>query len=148
MKIWITSLSGAIALSFVHLLFELWRGFLDFSFVLPEYSDGRVDSTALYALIYTVVFATWLFGIWNARQEKRGGLITAIVVGALFWVGVDLGTIFFYCPGGCPEVLFDVTTYASLIVGALALFSLIVNLRQKSSQPSAQRAQDISTTAN
>jgi len=139
MKTLITSLSGAIALSFVHLLFELWRGFLDFAYVLPDYSGDSAGSMALFALLYTAVFAVWLVGVGNARQGKRSGVITMIAVGAIFWVGVDLGTIFFYCPGGCPEAFFDVTTYTALIVGALALFSLMINLRVRGSQPFARR---------
>lgn len=132
MKSWITSLTGAIVLSFIHLLLELWRSFLDFAYVLlPEYSGGNTGNMALYALIYTVVFAIWLSGLRNAGQGKRSGIITAIILGALFLLGVDLSTIFFYCPGGCEEAVFDYSTYTSLIVGAIALFGLAVNLRQK-----------------
>ena len=132
MQTWLTSLSGALTLSFVPVLLALWRGFLDFSFVLPELAGGSTASMALYALIYTAVFAAWLLGLGNARQGKRGGIIGALAVGALLWVGVDLGTIFFYCPGGCQEVVFDITTYVALIVGALALYGLAMNLRRSS----------------
>jgi len=132
MKTWITSLTGAIALSFVHLLLELWRGFLDFAYVLPEFSSGKTSNMALYSLLYTVIFAIWLIGLRNARQGKRGGIIVAIVIGALFWLGLDLSTIFFYCPGGCEKAVFNYSTYTSLIVGALALYGLFMNLRQKS----------------
>jgi hypothetical protein len=93
MKIWITSLSGALALSFTHFLLELWRGFLDFSFVLPGYSGGSTGNMTLYALGYTLVFASWLLGLANAQQGKRGGVI----------------------------------------VGALALYRLATNLRQRGS---------------
>ena len=132
MKTWITSLTGAVVLSFVHLLLELWRGFLDFAYVLPDYSGGKTSNMALYGLLYTVIFAIWLIGLRTAEQGKRGGLITAIVLGLLFWLGLDLSTIFFYCPGGCEEAVFDYSTYTSLVVGALALFGLFMNLRQKS----------------
>ena len=131
MKTWITSLAGATALSFVHFMFELWRGFLDFTFVLPDFAEGSTNNMALYALGYTLVFAVWLLGLANARQGTRGGVITAIVIGALFWLGVDLSTIFVYCPGGCEEAVFDYATYAALIVGALALFGLVTNLRRE-----------------
>ena len=36
MKTRLFSLSGAVALSFAHLLLEMWRGFNDFTFVFPE----------------------------------------------------------------------------------------------------------------
>lgn len=137
MKNWGTSLDGALMLSFVHFLLEMWRGFLDFSFVLPDYSGGSTGTMALYALVYTAIFATWLLGLSNARQGKRGGIITALVLDALFWAVVDLSTIFFYCPGGCEHVVFDITTWVAIIVGALALFGLGMNLRQ----PTTQQAQ-------
>lgn len=141
MKLWITSLSGALALSFIHFVLELWRGFLDFAFILPEFSGESTGSMALIALGYTLVFGLWLLGLANARQGKRGGVIAAIVVGALFWLGVDLGTIFFYCPGGCEAAVFDITTYAALIVGALALFGLAANLRRGISESSLRTPQ-------
>ena len=132
MKTWIISLTGAVVLAFAHFLLELWRSFLDFAYVLPEYSSGKTGNMALYGLLYTVVFAIWIIGLQHAGQGKRGGIITAIVLGALFWLGLDLSTILFYCPGGCEEAVFNYSTYTSLIVGAFALFGLAVNLRQKS----------------
>lgn len=141
MKLWITSLSGALALSFIHFVLELWRGFLDFAFILTEFSGGSTGNMALIALGYTLVFAAWLLGLANARQGKRGGIIAAIAVGALFWLGVDLGTIFFYCPGGCEAIVFDVGTYAALIVGALALFGLAASLRRGVGQSPLQKPQ-------
>jgi len=132
MKTWITSLSGAVTLSFLHFLLEMWRGFLDFSFVLPGYAGGSTGSLALYGLVYTAIFAAWLLGLANARQGQQGGIIAAIAVGALMWVGLDWGTIFFYCPGGCSHIVFDITTYVALVVGGLALFGLAMNLRRSS----------------
>lgn len=125
----LTSLSSAIALSFVHLLLEMWRGFLDFSLVYPGFARGNTGSLALYGLVYTVMLAAWLLGLAGARQGSRGGIIAAIVFGALFWVGLDWGTVFFYCPGGCSHIVFDITSYVALGVGALALFGLAANLR-------------------
>jgi hypothetical protein len=131
MKTWITSLVGATTLSFLHLMIELWRSFLDFSLIFPDYTGGNTGSLALGATMYTAIFAFWLVGLANARQAKRGGVIAAALVGALFWIGLDLGTIFFYCPGGCESILFDINTYLALIVGALALYGLAVNFRAR-----------------
>ena len=131
MKTWITSLTGAVVLSFVHLLLELWRGFLDFAYVLPNYSSGQTGVMALYALLYAVIFAIWLIGLWSAWQGKRRGIITAIVLGALFWLGLDLSTFLFYCPGGCDEALLNYSTSTSLVVGALALYGMFMNLVRK-----------------
>jgi hypothetical protein len=126
-----TSLSMAITLSFVHLLVEMWRGFLDFSLILPGVAGNQAGNLALFAGVYILIFAFWMVGLGNARQGKRGGILTALVSGALLWVGLDLGSIFFYCRGGCSYLVFDIASYVGLIVGALALFGLGSNLRQK-----------------
>jgi len=53
------------------------------------------------------------------------------VVGALFLLGIDVGTIFVYCPGGgCGPFVFDLTTWAGLVVGLLAEIALALQLRQ------------------
>ena len=59
MKTWISSLAGASILSFAHLLLEMWRGFLDFSLVLPQFAGDSTSNLALYGLVYTAIFAGW-----------------------------------------------------------------------------------------
>ena len=125
-----TALKGAIYLAFLHFLLELWRGFLDFAYVLPEFSNGKVGNTVLFALVYTLIFAGWLLALQSASQSRRRGIIAAIGFSALYWIGVDISTIFFYCPGGCEEAIFDYSTYTTIVIGALALFSLVRNLRR------------------
>lgn len=138
MKAWIASLSGAITLAFVHFLLELWRGMMDFSLVLPDYYGADATGLALIAVLYTAVFAVWLFGLDRARQGKRNGIIAALVVGALFWVGVDISTVLFYCPGGCEAAVLDIATYIALVIGALALFGMGSNLRGQAGQQAAR----------
>lgn len=130
MKTWITLLSSVVVLSFVHFLLELWRCFLDFTFVLPVYAGDSVGTMAQYALGYTIVFAAWLLALASARQGKRGSIIAALILDALFFVGLDLATIFVYCPGGCEHVVFDITTSVALIIGALVIFGWVTNLRR------------------
>lgn len=128
MKNGITSLTNVSLTAFIHLLLELWRAFLDFSLVLPEVAADSTSILALYGLGYVLIFAAWLLALKLAREGKRGGLFLALAIGALFWVGVDWGTIFFYCPGGCEEQVFNITTYVNILVGGLALAGWGANL--------------------
>lgn len=130
MKNLFLSLSGAVALSFVHLLIEMWRSLLDFTYVLPGYTGSQVNTMAAIAFLYTGIFAGWLLSLKNAANGMRGGILGTLLFGALFWIGIDLGTIFFYCPGGCSHVVFDISTWVSLVVGGAALYGLAVNLRR------------------
>ena len=129
MNKWFNSLSGAAAIAFVHLLLELWRAFMDMVFVLPDFSGGAAGTVALIGVIYTMVFCGWLLALRQAGGGSRRGVFTAIAFGLLFWIGVDISTIFFYCPGGCEEAFFDYATYAAILVGGAALFSFARNLK-------------------
>lgn len=130
MKIF-TSLISALALSFAHLLIELWRAFLDFSFVLPNFTKGNENQTLIASLVYAAMFAVWMLGLRNAGSGSRGGLIAALAIGILFLLGIDLGTILFYCPGGCSHAAFNIAAWAGAIVGLLAVVALTMALRRK-----------------
>ena len=55
MKKWFTSLNGALTLTTIALLTEMWRGFLDAMFVLPnDFGDEALMQLA--AIIFTVLF--------------------------------------------------------------------------------------------
>ena len=58
MKNWFTSLNGAITLSVIALLTEVWRGFLDAMFVFPN-EFGDESSMQFGALIFTALFGAW-----------------------------------------------------------------------------------------
>lgn len=128
MKTWFTSLNGALALSFAALLIELWRGLLDFAFVYPYNTKGM---EVIIATVYVVLFGIWLYGLNKAQQSKRAGIIAALVIGLLFVLGIDLGTILFYCRAGCTHVEFNYAAWAGLVVGALAVVALVLQLSQK-----------------
>lgn len=129
MKNLLNTLAGAVTLAFVHLLLELWRAFMDMVFVLPDFSGGAAGTVALIGVVYTLVFSGWLLALRQAGGGSRRGVFAAIAFGLLFWIGVDISTIFFYCPGGCEEAFFDYATYAAILVGGAALFSLARNLK-------------------
>jgi len=127
MKENIFNLANVTALAFLHLLMELWRALLDFSLVLPQFAESTGE-LALYGLGYVLVFGTWLLGIRSAGKGKRSGNFVALAIGALFWVGVDWGTIFVFCPGGCEDPVFDYTSYLNILIGGLTLAGWVVNL--------------------
>ena len=127
MKGWFTSLNGALMLSFVALLIELWRGFLDFAFIYPNEMKGM---EVIASIVYVVLFGIWAFGLNQGQQSKRAGMIAALVIGLLFLLGIDLGTILFYCPGGCVRAEFNYLAWAGLVVGTLAIVALALQIRK------------------
>ena len=127
MKSWFTSLNGALTLSFAALLVELWRAFLDFTFVYPNAMKGY---EVVSATVYVVLFGIWLVGLHKAR-EARWAIIAALVVGLLFVLGMDVGSLLFYCPGGCSRVEFNLASWGGLVIGALAVIALALQLRGK-----------------
>ena len=58
MKNWFTSLNGAVTLSVIALLTELWRAFVDFQY---EYSKqlNSMGALLLATLLYTALFGGW-----------------------------------------------------------------------------------------
>jgi len=131
MKTWYLSITGAVTLSAIQLLIELFRAFFDFAYVIPNDYTKSVSLITLAALGYVVAFGVWGWGLCATQGGRRAGIIAALVVGALFLLGVDVGTIFIYCPGGCGgPFVFQLATRAGLVVGLLAEIALARQLRQ------------------
>ncbi len=128
MKNWFTSLNGAITLSFLALLIELFRAFLDFAIIFPNALKGMEVAGAL---VYAIVFGIWGAGLLAARGASRAGLAAAFVVGLLFWLGLDWTTTLpIICPNGCATIWFNIAAGADLIVGGLALLALALQFRR------------------
>ena len=130
MKSWFTSLNGALTLSFAALLIELWRAFLDFAFVLPNDAKGY---EVIAATVYVALFGVWLVGLHKAH-EARWGIIAALGIGLLAVLGIDVGSLLFYCPGGCSRVEFNLASWAGLVIGTLAVVALALQLRGNAAQ--------------
>lgn len=132
MKNWLLSLNGAITLSVLTLLSQVWRGFLDAMFVLPT-DFGDEGTMQLAAIIFTLFFAGWTWAIWAAQKGSRRGLIAAFIINALVLVAVPISWWFFYCPAECRAEagIFNLANTLNFILGLLAGISLAAHLWQK-----------------
>ncbi len=129
MKNWFFSLNGAVTLSLLTLLSEMWRSFLDAMFVLPiDFSDEGVMQLA--AVIFTMLFAGWAWVIWLAQQGSRRGLAAAFVINALVLLLIPVSWLFFYCPVDCRAEagIFNLANSLNLLLGMLAGISLAAQL--------------------
>jgi hypothetical protein len=131
MKNWISSLNGAIVLSLLALLSNVWRGFLDAMFVLPhEYGEEGVLQLA--AIIFTLLFAGWAWALFAAWRGSRRGLVAAIAINALVLVAVPVSWLLFYCPAECRAEagIFNLANTLNLLLGLLAAVALGLQFRQ------------------
>lgn len=132
MKIWFTSLNGALTLSALALLTELWRGFLDAMFIIPnEFSQD--NAMHLYALIYTLLFAGWTWSLISAARGSRRGLIAAFIINGFVWLMVPVSTLLFFCPVDCLAEagwIFGLANTLNLLFGLLAAIALALQLRR------------------
>jgi hypothetical protein len=129
MKEWILSRNGAVILSGLTLLSQLWRGFLDAMFVLPV-DFGDEGTLQLAAIIFSLVFAGWGLAIWSAAQGSRRGLIATFAINALMLLAVPVGWLLFYCPADCraDAGIFNLANTLNLALGALSAVALGVQL--------------------
>ena len=132
MKTWFTSLKGALMLTALAWLSQLWRTAIDAT--QQFYMPGNRDILGLYALVYIAFLAWWVYALHTATRGSRRGLMTAFALNALFWIGIPVGTFFFYCTGPCAAnagVVFNVVNWLNLILGLLAGLALVLQLGQK-----------------
>jgi hypothetical protein len=129
MKNWFTSLNGALTLSVITLLTEVWRGFLDAMFVIPI-EFGNKETMQLAALIFTALFSAWTWSLIIASRGSRGGLIAAFLINGLVWLGIPLSWLFFYCPAACQAEagIFNLANTLNLVFGLLAGITLGIQI--------------------
>ena len=131
MKSWFTSLNGAIALSVIALLTELWRAFVDFQY---EYAQVVTSTAALFlvALLYTALFAGWAWALLRAMRGNRSALLAALIINLLFLLAIPVGTLVAYCPSPCRELwpLMELANWINVLFGLLATVALALQLRQ------------------
>ena len=129
MKNWLLSLNGAIALSIIALLTEVWRGFLDAMFVLPN-DFGDEVTLNLAAVIFTMLFAGWTLALFSASRGSRGGLITAFSINLLVLLAIPISWLIIYCPADCRAQagVFNLANILNLIFGTLAAVTLGIQI--------------------
>jgi hypothetical protein len=140
MKNWIFSLNGAIVLSLLALVSNLWRGFLDAMFVLPnDFGDDGLMQLA--AIIFTALFVGWAWALFSAWRGSRRGLAAAFIINGLVLLAVPVGWLLFYCPAGCRAEagIFNLANTLNLIFGLLAAVALGMQFR-RAQQPAAGTA--------
>lgn len=137
MKNWLTSLNGAVTLSAIAWLTELWRAWLDMLFEYPGgFVHAEIDgsSTLVVTLIYTVVFAGWAYSMHSATPGSRGALIATLLFNTFVWLAIPVAWIAAYCTGDCPAhagILFNTANWLNLFFGLLAAVALALQLRQR-----------------
>ena len=131
MKSWFTSLNGAITLSVIALLTELWRAFVDFQY---EYSNflNSMGALLLATLLYTALFGGWAWALLRAMRGSRSALIAALIINLLVLLAIPVGTLVAYCPSPCPELwpLMELANWINVLFGLLATVALSLQLRQ------------------
>ena len=130
MKRWFSSLTGAVTLSVIALLTELWRAFLDFQ---HEYSNflNSTSAVLLGTLLYTAFFGGWAWALLRAMRGSRRALLAALIINLLFLLVLPIGALVAYCPSPCPELwpLFELANWINLLFGLLATVALALTLR-------------------
>ncbi len=122
----------ALWLSLASFVSVLARGFLDWAYVLPEFTNmSDVAAVAMSMVGYLAFFAIWLWALIAAVQAARRAVIAVLVFNALAAIGWGLATALFLCPTPCQTVppLSDVLVWANVIVGATATVAVFRELR-------------------
>jgi hypothetical protein len=122
-----TSLNGALALTALAWLSQLWRALIDAT--QGFYSGATAGSSLVtFTLVYTAFLAGWAYAMYSASRGSRGGVIATFALNALFWLGISVGTLFFYCPGWCSNSIVNAANLLNLILGLLAGVALALVL--------------------
>lgn len=140
MKNWFFSLKGALGLSVLALLSQVWRGFLDAMFVLPN-DLGSESLMQLAALVFTLLFASWAWALVATWQGSRRGLLAAFAINGLLLLAGPIGWLLFYCPADCRAQagLFNLANTLNLLLGLLAAGALGLQLRRNPQRAAAAR---------
>jgi hypothetical protein len=139
---WIFSRKGALALALLALLSNIWRGFLDAMFVMPEVYGDR-GTMELAAIVFTLVFVAWAWSLFATWRGSRLGLVAAFVINGLILLAVPVAWLLFYCPAGCRAQagVFNLANSLNLLFGLLAAVALGLQLLRAPRQVSRQRGE-------
>ena len=135
MKNWFFSLNGAIILSAFALVSNMWRGFLDAMFVLPN-DLGDEGFMQLAAIVFTLLFAGWAWALIAAWRGSRRALFAAFVINASVLVLIPISWLIYYCPAACRAEagIFNLANTLNLAFGLLAAVALGLQFRPEPRQ--------------
>jgi len=125
MKKWFLSLSGAVSITALAILSEMWRGFLDAVFVFPvEFTDPAMGQIA--AIIFSLLFGGWALALAFAWRGSRKALIITFALNLLVLFIIPISWLVFYCPVECREDagIFNLANTINLLLCALAAIAL------------------------
>lgn len=143
MKNWFTSRNGAVTLTALAILSEVWRGFLDAMFVFPvDFNDPLTMQAA--ALIFAFLFGGWAWALALAWQGSRKAMITTFALNLLVLLAIPVSWLFVYCPAACRAEagIFNLANSLNLVLGLLSAVSLSFHLRRDKIQPSEFSSSD------
>ena len=133
------SLKGAVTLSTIALITEIWRGFLDAMFVFPaDFASESIMNVA--AIIFTLLFVGWAWLLVLTARGSRVGLIANFALNVIVVLAIPVSWLFFYCPSTCRAdagIFFNLANSLNLIFGVLASISLGIQIWHGSPQNSA-----------
>lgn len=138
MKNWFFSLRGAVVLSAIALITEVWRSFLDAMFVLPtDFGNETIMNTASF--IFTLLFVGWAWLLVLTSRGSRKGLIANFILNIVVLLAVPVSWLLFYCPTACQAeagIFFNLANTLNLIFGLLAAISLGIQIWRGTPQES------------
>jgi hypothetical protein len=140
MKTWFFSLGGALGLSVLALLSQVWRGFLDAILVLPN-DLGSESLMQLAALVFTLLFAGWAWALVATWQGSRRGLVAAFAINGLLLLAGPVSWLLVYCPADCRAQagILNLANTLNLVLGVLAAGALGLQLRRNPHRAAAKR---------
>jgi hypothetical protein len=125
---WFTSLTGAIALSFVALLSFIGYAILVSRYILEELTQG-LPAAAAATLVVLAIAGGWGWGLLAAAGGSRRGLVVAFafsVLPALF----TLYDLIFQSPIPYGWPLVQISVWVTLICCVIAIVAMVLQLRQ------------------
>jgi hypothetical protein len=125
------SRNGAVTLSVIALLSELWRAFIDFQ---HEYSNilNSTGAVLLSTLLYTALFVGWAWALLRTFRGNRASLVAGFTINLLFLLFVPIGTLVVYCPSPCLTLwpIMELANWLNLLFGILAGIAMALQILQ------------------
>ena len=123
---WFHSSNGVVLLSFLALISLLFRSYTDTAYILPgDYSGFGTNFSILWFFGYTAILGGWIWALFAAGKDSRGGLIALLVYSVI--VALGFGAISLLVFISYPV---EILVYGSnLLLGSVAFVSILFRLR-------------------